>query len=58
MFFVQEMGGIFVLGNEEHVLFIRPRRAGLETFYATLLISTRTLHGCSFLENAGAHSPE
>jgi len=45
-------------GYEEHELLRRPRRAGLETFYATLLISTRTLHGCSFLDNAGAHSPE
>ena len=44
--------------NEEHDLLRHPRRAGLETFYATLLISTRTLHGCSFLENAGAYSPE
>jgi hypothetical protein len=26
--------------------------------HATLLILTRTLHGCSLLENAGAHSPE
>jgi len=44
--------------NEEHVLLSRPKMAGLETFYAALLILTRTLHGCSFLENAGAHSPE
>ncbi|MEY8200722.1 MAG: hypothetical protein RPS47_15910, partial [Colwellia sp.] len=35
-----------------------PQRAGLETLYAALLISTRTLHGCSLLENAGAYSPE
>ncbi len=27
-------------GNEGHVLLIRPRRAGLETLYAVLLIST------------------
>ncbi len=27
-------------GNEEHGLLRRPRRAGLETLYATLLIST------------------
>jgi hypothetical protein len=26
--------------NEEHVLLRRPRRAGLETLYAALLIST------------------
>jgi hypothetical protein len=26
--------------------------------YAALLILIRTLQGCSFLENAGAHSPE
>jgi hypothetical protein len=26
--------------------------------HATLLILRRTLHGCSFLEDAGAHSPE
>jgi hypothetical protein len=26
--------------------------------YAALLILTRTLHGCSLLENAGAYSPE
>ncbi|AAZ28031.1 hypothetical protein CXF79_05285 [Colwellia sp. Bg11-28] len=28
-------------GNEEHGLLRRPRRAGLETLYAALLISTR-----------------
>ncbi len=44
--------------NEEHDLLRYPRRASLETLYATLLISTRTLHGCSLLENAGAYSPE
>jgi hypothetical protein len=44
--------------NEDYGFLRHPRRAGLETFYATLLISTRTLHGCSLLENAGAHSPE
>ena len=27
-------------GNEEHGLLIRPRKAGLETLYAALLIST------------------
>ena len=27
-------------GNEEHYLLRRPRRAGLETLYAALLIST------------------
>ena len=27
--------------NDEHVLLSRPRRAGLETFYAALLILTR-----------------
>ncbi len=27
-------------GNEEHGLLRRPRKAGLETLYATLLIST------------------
>ena len=45
-------------GNEVHVLLSHPRRAGLETLYAVLLTSTRTLHGCSFFENAGAYSPE
>ncbi len=35
-----------------------PHRAGLGTLYAVLLISTRTLQGCSLLENAGAYSPE
>ncbi|WP_168427253.1 hypothetical protein [Candidatus Colwellia aromaticivorans] len=35
-----------------------PRRAGLETIFATLLISTMALHGCSLLDNAGAHYPE
>ena len=45
-------------GNEEHDLLRYPQRAGLETLYAALLISTGTLHGCSFLENTGAHSPE
>jgi len=44
--------------NEEHDLLRHPQRAGLETLYATLLISTRTLHGCNLLENAGAYSPE
>ncbi|WP_168427306.1 hypothetical protein [Candidatus Colwellia aromaticivorans] len=39
-------------------MLIRPHRAGLETLYATLLISTMALHGCSLLENAGAYSPE
>ncbi|HBY85264.1 MAG TPA: hypothetical protein DEO86_05255 [Colwellia sp.] len=43
---------------EEHDLLRQPRRAGLDTLYTTLLISTRTLHGCSLLENAGAYSPE
>lgn len=31
-------------GNEEHGLLRRPRRAGLETLYAALLISTRGQH--------------
>ncbi len=44
--------------NDERDLLIRPHRAGLETLYATLLISTMALHGCSLLENAGAYSPE
>jgi len=44
--------------NDGHTLLRHPRRAGLETFYAALLILTRTLHGCSLLENAGAYSPE
>ena len=34
------------------------RRASLKGLYAALLILTRTLHGCSLLENAGAYSPE
>ncbi|PCH95548.1 MAG: hypothetical protein COB83_08385 [Gammaproteobacteria bacterium] len=44
--------------NDEHDLLRIPRRASLKGLYAALLISIRTLHGCSFLENAGAHSPE
>ncbi len=44
--------------NEEHDLIRGPCKAGLETLYATLLISTMALHGCSLLENAGAHYPE
>ncbi|TWX68898.1 hypothetical protein ESZ36_09260 [Colwellia demingiae] len=44
--------------NVEYDLLSLPQRAGLETLYAALLISTRTLHGCSLLENAGAYSPE
>ena len=44
--------------NEVHDLLRSPRRASLKGVYATLLISTRTLHGCSLLENAGAYSPE
>ena len=34
------------------------QRASLKGLHAALLILTRTLHGCSLLENAGAHSPE
>ena len=33
-------------------------RASLESLHTMLLILTRTLHGCSLLENAGAYSPE
>jgi len=44
--------------NAEYDLLSLPQGAGLETLYAALLISTRTLHGCSLLENAGAYSPE
>jgi len=44
--------------NDEHDFLSRPRKAILKGLYAALLISTRTLHGCSFLENAGAYSPE
>ena len=33
-------------------------RASSKGLHAVLLILTRTLHGCSLLENAGAHSPE
>jgi len=35
-----------------------PQGIGLVKLYAALLISTRTLHGCSLLENTGAYSPE
>ncbi|KGJ92954.1 hypothetical protein ND2E_2420 [Colwellia psychrerythraea] len=34
------------------------QRASLKGLQAALLILTRTLHGCSLLENAGAYSPE
>ena len=44
--------------NDEYYLLSSPHRAGLGTLYAVLLISTRTLQGCSLLENAGAYSPE
>jgi len=44
--------------NDEHYLLRRPRRASFKGLYAALLTLTRTLHGCSLLENAGAHSPE
>ena len=44
--------------NAEYDLLSLSQGAGLETLYAALLISTRTLHGCSLLENAGAYSPE
>ena len=44
--------------NAEHDLLRSPRRANLKGLYAALLISIRTLHGCSLLENAGAYSPE
>ena len=43
--------------NEGYYLLRHPRRAALKMLYAALLISTRTLHGCSFLENARAYSP-
>jgi hypothetical protein len=33
-------------------------RVSLKGLYTALLISTRSLHGCSILENAGAYSPE
>ncbi|WP_245942508.1 hypothetical protein [Candidatus Colwellia aromaticivorans] len=35
-----------------------PQGAGLETLYAALLILRMALHGCSLLDNAGAHYPE
>jgi len=44
--------------NDEHDLLRHPQRGSLKGLYAALFILTRTLHGCSFLENAGAHSPE
>jgi len=44
--------------NEVHDWLRHSRRAGLKTSYTALLISTKTLYGCSLLENAGAHSPE
>ena len=37
---------------DKHGLLRRPSKAGLESLDAALLISTRTLHGCSLLENA------
>jgi hypothetical protein len=45
-------------GNAKYGLPSLPQVAGLEILYAALMISTRTLHGCSLLENAGAYSPE
>ena len=39
--------------NKEYGFLRRPSRAGLKRFYATLLFSTRTLHGGSLLDNAG-----
>jgi len=44
--------------NDEHELLRHPQRASLKGLYTALLILTRTLHGCSLLENAGAYSPE
>ena len=44
--------------NAEYDLLRLPRRAGLETLYAALLILRMALHGCSLLDNAGAHYPE
>ncbi|PCI62361.1 MAG: hypothetical protein COB35_03995 [Gammaproteobacteria bacterium] len=44
--------------NDEHDLLRLPRRASLNGLYAALLISTRSLHGCSILDNAGAYCPE
>jgi len=37
---------------------MRSQRASFKGLYAALLILTRTLHGRSLLENAGAYSPE
>ncbi len=44
--------------NEEPGYLRHPSRVGFKTIYAALLISKKTLQACSFLENAGAHSPE
>jgi len=46
------------IGNAKHDLLRHFQRTGLETLYAMLLISIRTLHGYSLLENEGAYSPE
>ena len=44
--------------NDVNVLRASSQRASLKGLYAALLILTRTLHGCSLLENVGAYSPE
>jgi len=44
--------------NEEDDLLRCPQRASFKGLHTSLLILTRTLQGCSFLENAGAYSPE
>ena len=44
--------------NDVNVHRASSQRANLKGLHAALLILTRTLHGCSFLENAGAYSPE
>jgi hypothetical protein len=40
--------------NAEDDLLRPPKRASFKGLYASLLILTGTLHGCSLLENAGA----
>jgi hypothetical protein len=44
--------------NDVSGRWVSSQRASLKGLYAALLILTRTLHGCSLLENAGAYYPE
>jgi len=56
--FVKHSYSIFHLFCDVISLSMSSQGASLKGSYAALLILTRTLHGCSLLENAGAYFPE